>query len=59
MQDVLKTIHCIHAIFDFTLLTQYLLHNNETFFYMEYALYRLDKTKMTFENHCPINIKLF
>lgn len=26
---------------------------------MEHALYRLDKTKIAFENHCPINVKLF
>ena len=26
---------------------------------MEHTLYRLDKTKITFENHCPIDVKLF
>ena len=26
---------------------------------MEHTLYKLDKTKIAFENHCPINAKLF
>ena len=26
---------------------------------MDYNLYRLDKTKIEFENHCLINLKLF
>ena len=26
---------------------------------MDHALYRLDKTKIAFENHCPIDAKLF
>ncbi len=26
---------------------------------MEHTLYRLDNTKVAFENHCPINAKLF
>ncbi len=41
------------------MLAQYPLHNDETISYMEHALYRLDKTKIAFENHCPINAKLF
>ena len=41
------------------MLTQYLLHDNETLSYIEYALYRLDKTKIAFENYCPIDAKLF
>ena len=39
--------------------TQLLLHNNETLFYIEHALYKLDKTKIAFENYCLINVKLF
>ena len=42
-----------------TLTTDYPLHNNEILSYIEYTLYRLDETKITFENHCLINIKLF
>ncbi len=41
------------------MLAQYLSHDNETLSYMEYALYRLDKTKIAFKNHCPIDAKLF
>ena len=41
------------------MLAQYLLHNNETLSYIEHVLYRLDKIKITFENYCPINVKLF
>ena len=41
------------------MLTQYLLHNNKTLFYIDYTLYRLDKTKIAFENHYSINVKLF
>ena len=59
MRHVLEAIHCTRAIFEFTILIQYLLHNNKTFFYIKHTLYRLDKTKIVFENHCQINIKLF
>ena len=59
MQDAPEAIHCARAILDFTMLAQYLLYNNKTLFYMKYALYRLDKTKIAFENHCPIDVKLF
>ena len=41
------------------MLAQYPLHNNETLSYMEHGLYRLDKTKIAYKNHCPINVKLF
>lgn len=35
------------------------MHNNETLFYIKQALHRLDKIKIVFENHYPINAKLF
>lgn len=38
---------------------QYLSYNNKTVFYIEYALYKLHKTKITFENHCSIDVKIF
>ena len=57
--DAPEAIYYARAIFDFTILAQYLLHNNKTLFYMEHALYRLNKTKIAFENHCLINIKPF
>ena len=41
------------------MLAQYPSHNDETLSYMDHTLYRLDKTKIAFENHRPINIKLF
>ena len=54
-----ETIFCTCTIFDFTILTQYPLLNNETLFYIDDALYRFDKTKIVFENHCLIDAKLF
>ena len=59
IQDASKRIHCACAILDFTILAQYPLHDNETLSYMDHALYRLDKTKIAFENHRPIDAKLF
>lgn len=59
IQNVSETIYCTYAILDFTMLVQYLSHNDKTLSYMDYALYRLDKTKIIFENHCLIDIKLF
>ena len=59
IQDALETIHYACAIFDFTILTQYLLHDNKTLSYIDHTLYRLDKTKIAFENHCLIDAKLF
>ena len=41
------------------MLTQYPLYDNETIFYIEHTLYRLQKIKIAFENHRPINRKLF
>ena len=37
---------------------QYVLHNNEILRYMEYALYKLENTKIAFEYHRPIDSKL-
>ena len=59
MQDTPKAIHCAFAILYLTMIAQYLLYNNEILSYMKHALYRLDKTKIAFENHCPIDVKLF
>lgn len=59
IQDIPKTIYYTHAIIDFTMLAQYLSHNDETLSYMGHALYRLDKTKIAFENHHLIDAKLF
>ena len=40
------------------MLAQYILHNEEVFRYMEHALYRLEKTKIRFEQHRLIDSKL-
>ena len=59
IKNAQEVIHYVRVIFDFTMLTQYPLHNNEIFFYMEHALYKLNITKIAFENQYPINVKLF
>lgn len=59
IQNILKTIYYILTIFDFIILVQYLLQNDETLFYIEHFLYKLDKIKIAFDNYCPINAKLF
>ncbi len=59
IQDAPKIVHYTRVILDFIILAEYPSHNNETLSYMEHTLYRLDKIKITFENHCPINTKLF
>ena len=41
------------------MLAQYLLHNNEIFFYMRHVLYKFNKKKIVFENQCLINVKFF
>lgn len=44
---------------DFIIFAQYPLYNNKIFLYMEHTLYKLDKTKIEFDNHCLIDPKLF
>ena len=58
IQNALKAIQCAQAIFDFTMLAQYVSHDDKTLRYMEHALYRLEKTKIAFEHHRPIDSKL-
>ncbi len=50
-----EAIKCIQAILDYTMLAQYVLHDNKTLCYMEHVLYRLETTKVIFEHHRPIN----
>ena len=59
IQNATGILYCIYATLDFIILVQYLLHNNKTLFYINHALYRLDKTKIAFENHYSIDAKLF
>ncbi len=58
IHDAPKTIQCARAILDFIILAQYVLHNEETLRYIEHELYRLEKTKIAFEQHWPIDSKL-
>ncbi len=58
IHDAPEAIQCARAILNFTMLAQYVLHDNETLRYMEHALYRLENTKITFEHDRPIDSKL-
>ena len=40
------------------MLAQYISHDDETLRYMEYVWYKLEKTKIAFEHHRPIDAKL-
>lgn len=59
IQNAPKAIYYTCTIFDFTMLAQYLLYNNEILLYIEHTLYRLDKTKVIFQNCFLIDTKLF
>ncbi len=59
IHDASETIQCARAILDFTMLAQYVSHDDKTLRYMEHALYKLEKTKIAFEHHRPINPKLY
>ncbi len=58
IHDATKTIQCAQAILDFTMLAQYVSHDEETLHYIEHVLYRLEKTKIAFEQHWLIDSKL-
>ncbi len=58
IHDALEAIQSTRVILDFTMLAQYVSHDDKTLHYMEHALYRLEKTKIAFEQHRPINSKL-
>lgn len=45
MQDAQEIIQFARAILDFKMLAQYILHDDETLPYMEYALNKLEKRK--------------
>ena len=59
IQNAPEAIQYSRAILDFTMLAQYVLHDDKTLQYMEHALYRLGKTKIAFEYHRPIDLKLY
>ena len=56
--DALEAIQYARTILDFIMLTQYVSNDEETLHYMEYALYKMKKTKITFEQYRPIDSKL-
>ena len=58
IHDAPEAIQCAQAILDFIMLAQYVSHDKETLRYMEHALYKLEKTKIAFEQHRPIDSKL-
>ena len=58
IQNAPEAIQCARAIFDLTMLAQHVSYDDETLRYMEHALYRLEKTKIAFEHHRPLDAKL-
>ena len=58
IHDIPEVIQYARAILDFIILAQYISHNEEILRYMEHVLYRLEMTKITFEQYRPINSKL-
>ena len=48
-------MYCAQAIVDFILLAQYKTHDDETFEYLDHALYRIDRTKAVFKQFCPVD----
>ena len=58
IHNILETIQYTQTIFNFTMLAQYVLYDNKIIWYIEYVLYRPEKTKIAFEKHWPINPKL-
>lgn len=49
--DTPKAIQYAWVILNFTILAQYISHNNKTLLYMEHILYKLEKSKMAFEDN--------
>ena len=58
IHDAQEAIQCTRVILNFIMLAQYILYNNKTFRYMEHILYRMEKTKIAFEHHQPIDFNL-
>lgn len=59
IHDVPEAIQYTQVIQNCIILVQYILHNEETFCYIEYVLYKLEKTKIIFEQYELINSKLY
>ena len=56
--DVTDAIHYSCVILDITIPVQYVLYDNKTLRYIEDVLYRLEKTKITFEHQQLIDFKI-
>lgn len=56
--DTPEKIHYTQTILDFIMLAVYVLHNQKMLRYIEYILYRCEKTKITFEQYQFIDSKL-
>ena len=54
-----EAIQCTQAILDYIMMAQSILYDDKTFRYIKHILFRLEKTKMVFEFHRPINFKLY
>ncbi len=58
IHNTLKAIQYARAILNFTMLAQYISHDDKTLWYIEHVLYRLEKTKIAYEHYRPIDPKL-
>ena len=54
-----EAIQYTWALLDFRMLAEYVLHNEKTLRYTEHVLYKLKKTIIAFEQHRPIDSKLY
>ena len=59
IHDAPEAIQFAQAILDFTILARYVLHDEKTLCYIKHALYKLEKTKIAFEQYQPIDSKLY
>ena len=57
--DALEPIQYTQAILDFTILAQYISHDNKTLRHIQHVLYKLKKTKIVLKHYWPINSKLY
>ena len=51
IQNTPEAIQYAWAIFDFTMLAQYISHDDKIPRYIEHALYRVEKIKIPFEHY--------
>ncbi len=58
IHNALEVIQCARVILDFMILAKYVSYNDKMLRYIEHTLYRLEKTKIAFEHHQLIDLKL-